>query len=219
MPCPARHHRWAANPPTVGTKCIKCPAIFGIRAPKVTSPEDEQARAARIAQAFQALKGGQAPSVNGKPSTAPVVEASSVNSDVIQPDEVLPPSAARPNGWQKGAARKLRRVFFGALDLAIEAVERIPGEPEDDDLEDVEESFARSLAVWFPEGSLSPTKDLILACTFAGAAAWSSSKAKPRVARPADPQKKSSAPTEEPSREPSPPDPKMSRALTVFGDG
>lgn len=216
MACSARHHRWAANPPTFGTKCIKCPAIFGIRAPKMATPEDEQARAARIAQAFQALRSGQAPQGPGQPQ-----EASSGKPEIIQPDEVLPPSAARPNGWQKGAARKLRRVFFGALDLVIESVERIPGEPEDDDLEDVEESFARSLAVWFPDGSLSPTKDLILACTFAGAAAWSSSKAKPRAAKAA-PEPKSSSPVppegghverERPS------DPKLQKALTVFGDG
>jgi len=227
MSCPQRKHRWQSNPPVAGTVCIKCGKVFqGVPGfvhpaqggqgnsppvPAVPAPPPPPGdRAARVAAAFAAMK-----------APPPVMP-----DEVIGPGErdELPPG--EPNGWQRGAAKKLRRIFFGALDAGIEMTGRKPGEPEDDDEEDVEEAFARSLASWFPDGALSPTKDLLLATSFAAASVWASSKkidqsGAPRPA-PAAPAAGTQAPAPAPERPAAPAPAAIARnvkALAVFDGG
>lgn len=217
MGCAGRHHTWAQNPPAAGTVCVKpnCGAVYAVRgagAPANAPPSD---RAARVAAAFASLRTA-APSVVGAPTAPP---DSSDEGPIIA--EVL---QREPNGWQKGTARKMRRVFFGALDMMIEALDRIPCDADDDDETDVEDSFARSLATWFPDGTLSPGKDLLLACGFAGANAWAGSKRKPTGPKPEAKRPVATRAADEPAR-PQEPDinpaslAAATKGLTVFGNG
>lgn len=195
------------NPPTTGTACIKCGAVFA-RISNGTPPNVGD-RAARVSAAFAHLRTESAFRATEAPGST------AVPPEAIEA-EILP---ATPNGWQKGAARKIRRVYFGLLDLVLESLERIPGEAEIDDTSDVEDSLARSLATWFPDGTLSPGKDLILACGFAAANAWAGSKRVPSQGPKAKPSPSPTAPTTDKPTEPPPQATVVAAkgALTVFG--
>lgn len=174
MACAGRHHKWKSNPPTPGVPCIApgCGAIFGAPKSRPTAGASATFGADRAARLLSIVRLPAAP-VEASPAPQPTAEeVSHDGADDGGPSAIV----QRPSGWQKSAARRGRRLFFGLLDSAIEAMNRRPGEVDDEDEEDVEEALAQSLASWFPDGTLSPAKNLILACGFAAGSAWASSK-------------------------------------------
>lgn len=213
MACAGRHHTWKENPPRPGTTCTKCGAIFGAPRTRATLGAPSTLGADRSSRLLAALA-SLAP-----PPTAPVAVAvveqggASFSESASESDDTYTPPA-RPNGWQKGVARRARRIFFGLLDSAIESVGRKPAEPDQDDETDVEESLAASLAAAFPDGTLSPTKGLILACSFAAGSAWASSKKIPASDKP--PEVAAPAVAAQAPRAPAPALPSGAHKVTAF---
>jgi len=176
MACKDRHHTWQTNPPGPGTVCVKCGAVWGGKGAAAAAPKNgvahgDAGRAERFAAALAALR----PADPAPGPGAPVLELGGAG----ELEDPPPATTRRPKGWQRSFARRGRRLFFAIVDAAIEAVGRDPAEPEDEDEEEVEEALAESLAAWFPDGVLSPGKNLALAAGFSAASVWAGSKKKP----------------------------------------
>ena len=194
-PCKGRHHAYK------GDSCTKCGA------PKRSPgrPKIGQSVAARMAttlgvattadpstmpqatstEAPAATTGTASPVVAAAQSTTPSAAPTETKPTGATPDDTSTPAPpAEPTGWCKQAGKRLAKLFVVSTEWAIEQFDRIPGEPDEDDVDEFGRAMGRQMAVWFPDTALTPGKQLIIAGAFIAAEMGATSKKLPPPAKP-----------------------------------
>ena len=219
MKCHGGHHRWAINPPTIGTPCTNCDRKWAPRgshfrnaapavvptppSPVPVSPELGPAAVVslpssdRLAAALTALRARVAP-------TAPV-EA---------PAPVAPPAPPRgPSRFAQHVGSKLAHIFDAATDAVIESLpgklRRTPGDADETDLADFEDAAAEIVQRWIPDIDAGPYGKLAVAAVFLVGGKWVDGEPLNRPALAAAPAAATSttAPPPAPKATPAPPAP------------
>lgn len=169
MACSGRHHRWAANPPPEGTRCIRCPAVFvsrragvGVKLPP--TPIDVPVSPAARPSWTEALK---------RLAPAPVAEA----PGSAVPEVPIPPPRPILSGWTKIVGPRLAHVVLNLTERMAEYTSKKgqkfeAGELEDETREYCDEAMSVALASWFPDAALTPGKQLIVAFGLAFGEQW-----------------------------------------------
>lgn len=172
--CAQRRHRWARNPPTPGTRCTKCEAVFHQKkgaaagAPTDGTSTDPQnpivAPPATNAPASRYHTIGTAGPISE--ARAGALRAALARFAPPPPhaedDLEIEPAAPAPRGWTRMAGPKIATVFVAASEAAIEKLGRRANEPADADLDEFGEALSAQLARWFPDSELSPGKQCLI---------------------------------------------------------